>query len=109
MMRTRYETAQGLLLESADCCRPNPDTLIPLFSASRDASWLCALQNRGYSSNYGKSRLAWDCVVADAVSCELVSPAKFPDNRENTGNLAGFRLPFGFSEPFSGSRSKAYG
>src|SRR5215475_8416504 len=78
MMRTLYETAQGLLLESADCCRPNPDTLIPLFSASRDASRLCAPQNRGYSSNYGKSRLAWDCVVVEAASIEPVSGGKFP-------------------------------
>src|SRR5262249_35172351 len=35
-------------------------------------------QNRGYSSNHGKSRLAWDCVVVEAASIEPVSGGKFP-------------------------------
>src|SRR5262245_28531285 len=33
------------------------------FFPAEIASRLCAPQNRGYSSNHGKSRLAWDCVV----------------------------------------------
>ena len=38
--------------------------------------------NRGYSANHGKSRLAPECVVADAVAFEPVSTLKFPANRE---------------------------
>src|SRR5262245_63701130 len=33
------------------------------FFPAETASRLCAPQNRGYSSNHGKSRLAWDRVV----------------------------------------------
>src|SRR5262249_34860026 len=52
------------------------------FFPAETASRLCAPQNRGYSSNHGKSRLAWDCMVVDAAWIEPVSDRRFPDNRE---------------------------
>src|SRR5215471_21696737 len=50
------------------------------FFPAETASRLCAPQNRGYSSNHGKSRLAWDCVVEAAVCCEPVSPGRTMEN-----------------------------
>src|SRR5262245_13815536 len=52
------------------------------FFPAETASRLCAPHNRGYSSNHGKSRLAWDCVVVDAAPIEPVSAGRFPGNRE---------------------------
>ena len=40
-------------------------------------------ETAGYSSTLGKSRLASECVVADALALEPVSTPKFPFIREN--------------------------
>src|SRR5262249_44676797 len=48
------------------------------FFPAETASRLCAPQNRGYSSNHGKSRLAWDCVVGISVRVGLRGGACSP-------------------------------
>jgi hypothetical protein len=61
--------------------RGRPMALTPLRLVQ--GSLATPAQNRAYSANNRKSRLAQECVVADAVRIEPVSTSKFPDNREN--------------------------
>jgi hypothetical protein len=48
--------------------------------------------NRGYSANHGKSWLAPECVVADAVLVEPVSTHEFPANREINREFCRIRI-----------------
>jgi hypothetical protein len=64
-------------------------------------------ENSGCSAETGNSGLAQDCVVADAVCCEPVSVAKFPDNWENTGNFVDSALFRAFLIRISPRKPKA--
>jgi hypothetical protein len=51
--------SEAALLPSREVSRPD----VPAKPAGYSSTLACAPQNRGYSSNHGKSRLVLDCVV----------------------------------------------
>src|SRR5437588_12142020 len=62
-------------------------------------------QLRVFATTFRNSPQTVNCVVEDAVACERVSAAKFPDIREFAGNLSQFagKSPRGRVETHAGS------